>query len=98
TDSWNQCGKWDAVKTGAERPRDPYMKHLYDTGFAKAHLDDYGTRPHRAGEGDLNEFVRASFLPREHYTDDFTGRNALNLLEKWPADPAGNAPWCLWVN
>lgn len=33
-------------------------------------------------------------LDREHFTDDFCGRNAITVLQRTPSD----RPWCLWVN
>jgi len=94
-ESANQCGKWDAVNSGRNRPADPYMASLYKSGWAEAHKQDFATRRDFKGMP-----THPTPLPRQHYTDDFCGGNALDMLQRWPVDHTGehHAPWMLWVN
>lgn len=97
-ESANQCGKWDAVHSGAEQPADPYMAHLHHTGWARMHADDYARRKRDRGRNVLSTFPTP--LARAHYTDDFCGRETMRMLDRWSTDPTGEgrAPWMLWVN
>jgi len=94
-ESANQCGKWDAVNSGADRPVDPYMASLYQSGLAETHKQDFAARREFKGLA-----AHPTPLPRQHYTDDFCGSQALGMLERWPVDHTGDhpAPWMLWVN
>jgi arylsulfatase A-like enzyme len=99
TDSTNQCGKWDAINSGSERPADPYMASLHSAGLAELHVADYAKRnKQRQQQNSLATWP--SPLPREHCTDDFCGAAALRYLQTWPQpdDRAEPAPWMLWVN
>jgi len=40
----DNAGKGDAVKSGAEAPKDPYMALLHRKGLAKVHVDDFKRR------------------------------------------------------
>ena len=97
-ESANQCGKWAAVASGGERPADPYMASLHASGWAAAHLADYQRRRSDGKGGTIS--AHATPLPRVHYTDDFCGRQALDMLTRWPTQPSGEDayPWMLWVN
>ena len=97
-ESANQCGKWDAVNSGRERPADPYMASLHASGHAPTHLADYDARRVERGAGTISTFPTP--LPRRYGTDDFCGRQALDMLTRWPTDPTGEhpTPWMLWVN
>ena len=80
-------GKRDAVKSGAETPRGPYMAFLHARGLAAAHVDDFRRR--RA--------YRDTFptpLPDDAYCDNWIAENGLRLLRRFPAD----RPWHLQVN
>lgn len=95
TDIINQCGKWDAVNTGWPTPSDPYMAYLHEQTLAETHVLDYQRRNKMRRDADHPVLdTAASPLPREACTDDFTGRQALRLLDEAPADE----PWLLWVN
>ncbi|MFW5681590.1 MAG: sulfatase [Phycisphaeraceae bacterium] len=97
-ESANQCGKWDAVNSGAKRPADPYMASLHASGWVSKHLEDYQQRQADRKAGTLATYP--SPLPRAHCTDDFCGQQALDMLHRWPTQPAGEDayPWMLWVN
>ena len=98
TESANQCGKWDAVQSGSTTPADPYMAHLHAAGLAATHVADYNRRREDRKQQVISTFPTP--LPRAACTDDFCGRQALDMLQRWPIDPTGKhpAPWMLWVN
>jgi arylsulfatase len=97
-ESANQCGKWDAVNSGATQPADPYMASLHASGWVANHLEDYRQRRTDLQAGTLATFP--SPLPRAHCTDDFCGQQTLDMLQRWPTQPSGEDayPWMLWVN
>lgn len=88
----NQSGKWDAVNIGLPEPHDPYMNHLHQHGLAQMHGDDYYRRRDYSVDGAMASW--ATPLPREHYTDNYCGQSALQLLEEFPIEK----PWHLWIN
>jgi arylsulfatase len=87
----DNAGKWDAVCSGADSPKDPYMKYLHDRGLAALHLQDMESR-----RGSLQNRLRTdpTPLPEEAYCDNWIAENALQMLERFP----GDAPWHLVVN
>lgn len=85
----DNAGKFDAIRSGAERPRDPYMAYLHQHGLAAAHVADF---QRRAREG-----YKATYptpLPDTAYCDNWIAQNGLNLLSQVPA----GRPWFLQVN
>ncbi len=87
TDGIDNAGKRDAVRSGAEVPKDPYMAWLHRRGLAARHAADFRSRKSYA----------ATFptpLPEEAYCDNWLARNGLELLR---AVPTGT-PWHLVVN
>jgi len=87
SDGIDHRGKGDAVKRGRNGIDEPYTFMLRERGLLQTHLDDH---PEQA----LNRAAYPTPLPRDCYTDDFCGQNAVKLLERAPKDQ----PWCLWVN
>jgi arylsulfatase A-like enzyme len=87
----DNAGKWDAVVSGADAPKDPYMKYLYDRGLAALHLQDMDKR-----RGSVENRLRTdpTPLPEEAYCDNWIGENALKMLERFPK----GTPWHLVVN
>jgi arylsulfatase A-like enzyme len=83
----DNAGKGDAVKSGAEAPKDPYMALLHRKGLAKAHVDDFKRRKGYS-------FTHTTPLPDEAYCDNWIAENAKALLHKAPK----NKPWHLVVN
>ncbi|MGF1449579.1 MAG: sulfatase [Opitutales bacterium] len=91
SDGIDQRGKLNSAREPFDKVG-AYVAHLRESGWMQAHMDDYARR----AEAQPTTY-NASFptpLPRQHYTDDFTGRSALELLRRTPA----GAPWYLWVN
>ncbi|WP_135551355.1 sulfatase family protein [Paenibacillus cymbidii] len=86
TDAIDNAGKIDAVVSGKDGPRDPYMKYLYDRGLAGIHIADM-TR--RKGQG-----TEATPLPEEAYCDNWLTQNGIAMLERFPR----GEPWFLMVN
>jgi len=83
----DNAGKWDAIGSGAESPKDPYMAYLHRHGLAEVHVADYAKRRSYA----------ATFptpLPEDAYCDNWVGNNGVQLLRKFPKDK----PWFLMVN
>jgi arylsulfatase A-like enzyme len=83
----DNAGKRDAVATGAERPRDPYMAFLHREGLARLHVADFRRRRR----------YDATFptpLPDEAYCDNWLAGQGLELLRRFPR----HQPWHLVVN
>lgn len=88
----NNAGKWDAIRSGAEQPADPYMKYLHDAGLAAMHVADFQAR---RGEPNRSYSVtEPTPLPEEAYCDNWIGQNGLDLIKAAPAD----RPWFLQIN
>lgn len=90
SDGIDNEGKWDAISSGAEEPKGPYMAYLHRGGLAAAHVQDFMRRRQIGG-------VVATFptpLPEEAYCDNWVARNGLKLMERFPQD----RPWFLQVN
>lgn len=83
----DNAGKFDAVRSGAETPKDPYMAYLHERGLAKSHVDDINSRTSFA-------ITHPTPLPDEAYCDNWLAQNGLDLLDSFPQD----APWYLIVN
>ena len=83
----DSAGKWDAVKSGAEEPKDPYMAYLHERGLARAHVEDYYERGNYTG-------TFPTPLPDEAYGDNWVAEVGLKLLRGFP----GDKPWHLQVN
>jgi len=87
SDGIDNAGKGDAVRSGAESPKDPYMAMLHQRGLAAAHVADF-----RARRG--YQATHNTPLPDDAYCDNWIGANALKLLRRAPKDK----PWHLVVN
>jgi arylsulfatase len=85
TDAIDNAGKIDAIISGKEAPKDPYMNYLYKKGLAEIHLKDMTDRGQRTDATDL---------PDEAYCDNWLTRNGIGMLQSFPADQ----PWFLMVN
>jgi arylsulfatase len=71
TEAIDNAGKIDAVVSGKDEPRDPYMKYLYDQGLADMHIQDMEDRGRR---------VDATDLPDEAYCDNWLSRNGIQIF------------------
>ncbi len=94
TDAIDQSGKFDAARNGRRErggPNCSYTSHLHAHGLFEAYADDYAERQQQF-TGTTAPWP--SPLLRRHYTDDFCGQMALELLDRTPAE----GPWMLWVN
>jgi arylsulfatase A-like enzyme len=89
SDAIDNAGKGDAIASGAESPKDPYMAMLHARSLAKAHVDDFRRRSKEGYAATWN-----TPLPDDAYCDNWIGRNALSLLSAAPKDK----PWFLQVN
>ncbi|SFM22469.1 Arylsulfatase A [Paenibacillus sp. 1_12] len=85
TDAIDNAGKIDAIHSGKESPRDPYMNYLYNKGLSDIHLQDMTERGQR---------TNATDLPDEAYCDNWLTRNGIQMLKDFPQDQ----PWFLMVN
>ncbi len=87
----DNAGKWDAVNSGADSPRDPYMKYLHDRGLAATHIEDMNGR-----RGSIQNRFKTdpTPLPEEAYCDNWIAGNAVKILRGFSED----APWHLVVN
>ncbi|MBV6430761.1 MAG: Choline-sulfatase [Bryobacteraceae bacterium] len=85
----DNAGKFDAIRSGALTPKDPYMAYLHKEGLAATHVADFKRRrlaPYRD--------TGPTPLPDPAYCDNWIAANALSLLR---AAPEGK-PWFLAVN
>lgn len=87
TDGMDNAGKIDAILSGAETPKDPYMAYLHGRGLAAAHVADLRSRRNYT-------YTHPTPLPSNAYCDNWVGANGLSLLRQWPQD----TPWFLQVN
>jgi len=87
SDGIDNEGKYDAVRSGAETPKGPYMAYLHERGLAPVHVEDFRTR-----HGYRDTFPTP--LPEEAYCDNWVAENGLSLLRDFPA----GKPWHLVVN
>ncbi|MGH2557997.1 MAG: sulfatase family protein [Thermomicrobiales bacterium] len=80
-------GKIDAIRSGADEPRGPYMAELHRRGLAARHVHDFQQRhPFRD--------TYPTPLPDDAYCDNWIAENGLGLMRQFPTDQ----PWHLVVN
>ena len=89
TDGIDNEGKYDGTRSGATEPHGPYLKYLYDNGWAEIHLNDFD-RKNRHGFHDTHP----TKLPDEAYCDNWIAENGLSILREFPKDQ----PWFMQVN
>lgn len=103
TDGIDSEGKWDAMWSGRESPKGPYMAYLYEEGLAREHIQDFmgHRRPKQRMAGSLPDEIPLAYaytaptpLPQEAYGDNWVAGNALATLEQIPL----GQPWHLVVN
>jgi arylsulfatase A-like enzyme len=90
SDGIDNAGKMDAVASGAQEPRDPYMAYLHSRGLAARHVEDFRRRQSRFSYVNTDPTP----LPEDAYCDNWIGANGLALLRSAPA----GKPWFLQVN
>lgn len=83
----DNAGKGDAVRSGADAPKDPYMAMLHTRNLAKIHVDDFKRRRNYSA-------THTTPLPNDAYCDNWITENAKSLLKSAPK----NKPWHLVVN
>ncbi|MFN0102190.1 MAG: sulfatase [Bryobacteraceae bacterium] len=83
----DNAGKGDAVRSGAETPKDPYMGMLHQRNLAAAHVADFKARR-------TYKATHTTPLPDDAYCDNWIAENARTLLKQAPQDK----PWHLVVN
>lgn len=89
SDGIDNAGKFDAIRSGAETPKDPYMAYLHRRELAAIHVADLRQRQ-KLG-------YPATFptpLPEEAYCDNWVAANGLALMRRFPKEK----PWHLVVN
>ena len=89
SDGIDNEGKWDAISSGRETPKGPYMTWLQERRLRETHVRDFDRR-RQTGKS-------ATFptpLPDGAYCDNWVARNGLELLDRAPAAK----PWFLQVN
>jgi arylsulfatase len=87
SDGIDSAGKIDAVRSGKDEPKDPYMAYLYRRGLAAAHIADLNGRRGFAA-------TYPTPLPADAYSDNWLSNNGVELLRQFPKD----RPWHLQVN
>jgi len=86
TDAVDNAGKIDAIVSGKETPKDPYMRYLHQRNLAELHVRDMTGRK---GHG-----TEPTELPEEAYCDNWLTDNGIRMLRDFPQDQ----PWLLMVN
>jgi arylsulfatase len=86
TEAIDNAGKIDAIISGKDGPKDPYMAYLYKRDLAQLHIKDM---KERKGHG-----TAPTELPEEAYCDNWITTNAVQMLQGFPAEQ----PWFLMVN
>jgi arylsulfatase A-like enzyme len=90
SDGVDNAGKFDAIRSGAKEPKDPYMGYLHQHELVQVHVDDFKKR----GGKDSYANTEPTPLPDHAYCDNWIGERGLELLRNAPADK----PWHLQVN
>lgn len=90
TDAIDNEGKIDAIVSGKDEPKGPYMKYLYDNNLASIHIDDMKAR--LGPENSWN--TTPTPLQEEAYCDNWLTSNGINMLRNFPKE----SPWFLAVN
>jgi arylsulfatase A-like enzyme len=90
SDGIDNAGKWDAINSGRETPKDPYMAYLKQQGLLDMHVADFMRR--RKGNQYKGTFPTP--LPEEAYCDNWVATNGLKLMARFPK----GKPWFLQVN
>jgi arylsulfatase A-like enzyme len=85
THAIDNAGKYDAISSGKDEPKDPYMKYLHDINMAECHVEDMKSR----GNG-----THATNLPDEAYCDNWLTQNGIDMIRSFEKDK----PWFLQVN
>ncbi|MBC8458163.1 MAG: sulfatase-like hydrolase/transferase [Deltaproteobacteria bacterium] len=80
-------GKYDAIRSGADVPKGPYMAYLHERGLAEIHVNDFRNR-----HGYKDTYPTP--LPEEAYCDNWVANNGIRLLKAFPKD----RPWHLVIN
>ncbi len=89
SDGIDNAGKMDAILSGAEQPKDPYMAFLEREKLRETHIADFRKRA-----GHAYAYTQPSPLPDSAYCDNWVAENGLKLLRAAPKD----RPWFLAVN
>lgn len=87
SDGIDNAGKWDAVRSGRKKPKDPYMQYLEVHGQRLVHIQDMEKRR-------VKNAAHATPLTEDAYCDNWIAENGLQLLKK----ARRNEPWFLQVN
>jgi arylsulfatase A-like enzyme len=85
THAIDNAGKYDAVMSGKDTPKDPYMKYLHDINMADYHVEDMMSR---------GNATHATKLPEEAYCDNWLTQNGIDMIRNFDKDK----PWFLQVN
>jgi arylsulfatase len=89
SDGIDNAGKMDAILSGADQPKDPYMAFLEQQKLREVHIADFRQRT-----GHAYAHTAPSPLPDNAYCDNWIAENGLKLLHAAPKD----RPWFLAVN
>ncbi|MCB1019701.1 MAG: sulfatase-like hydrolase/transferase, partial [Acidobacteria bacterium] len=69
SDGVDNAGKFDAIRSGAKSPKDPYMGYLHQHDLAQVHVDDF------KGRGGMKSYSNTdpTPLPDHAYCDNWIG-------------------------
>jgi arylsulfatase A-like enzyme len=92
----DNAGKWDAIRSGAKVPHDPYMAYLHRRGLAAEDVADFEKRRGSGPDGCPKSYSATfpSLLPEDAYCDNWLAQNGLELMKHFPK----SKPWYLAVN
>jgi arylsulfatase A-like enzyme len=89
SDAIDNAGKWDAVRSGKDTPKDPYMYYLHDKDLVQVHIEDMEKR-----RGKNAKATHATELPDHAYCDNWIAEHGLRLIRNSPDDK----PWFIQIN
>jgi arylsulfatase A-like enzyme len=90
SDGIDSAGKMDAITSGADKARDPYMAYLESRGLRLTHVADFRRRGGAAHYSD----TAPTALDDQAYCDNWIAANGLKLLGGAPR----GGPWFLMLN
>lgn len=89
SDGIDNAGKGDAIHSGGDVPKDPYMAYLHKRNLAAAHVADLDRRFANGYKDTV-----PTPLDDEAYCDNWITRNGLGLMKQFPK----GKPWYMVVN
>jgi len=75
SDGIDNAGKWDAIRSGMKKPKDPYMGFLERHGLRETHIKDF---LRRRGDRKNYSVTDPTPLPEDAYCDNWIAQNGIS--------------------